>query len=157
GTAQNVIQFPKLIETTQYAGITWDVTKEATYTDVTRFTWNGVGTNPRLYNARPGDFVTIRGLVDGAEELSKLNGSYELIDVGYDYFVIRNDKFPYTTATVIQPEDNTLFFTSSDKNTLYDLEEYAILSETEEATTTITVPAIPPLARRFLSGSAHLQ
>ena len=156
GTVQNVMQFPFVRETSQETGTIWNVTKDSAYTDVTRFTWNGLGTNPLVYLVQPGDAVSIRGLIDGVTPISKLNGSYEVLDSGYDYFVFRNQSFGYASATITQTEDNTIFFTSSRKSILFDQPEYALTGETVYNTATITVPAIPPLARRFLSGSAHM-
>ena len=156
GKLQNVLQFPNLVEDNSNAATTWTLTKESTYTNILKIQWNGVGTNPDIYKAKQGDVVTIRGLVDGVEAFSLLNGSYDLIDVGYDYFVIKNDLFDVTSATLIQGYDNAFLFTKSDKITIFDAPEYALTSETSQQTITLTVPAIPPLTRRFLQGSAHL-
>lgn len=156
GTIQNVVQLPYKRETTQDIGTTWNITKETPYTDVTKFTWDGISTNPSAYLLQVGDIVTIRGLTDGVDALSKLNGSYEIIDSGYDYFVIRNQSFIDASAVLIQPAANSVFFTSYRPSILFDQDEYAYTTETEYNTATVTVPAIPPLARRFLSGSAHL-
>lgn len=156
GTAQNVMQFPNLRPTTEMTGTVWNVTKAQTYTDVTKFQWDGVSPSPSVYLTKPGDFVTIRGLVDGAAPLSKLNGSYVILDCGYDYFVVSNTAFQATSGTITQPANNTIVFTASSKITIFDQPEFALTSETQFNTATITVPAIPPLARRFLQGSAHL-
>jgi hypothetical protein len=156
GTLQNVLKFPEIAETSPVSGTVWNLTKTHTYTDLLRFEWNGAGTNPDVFRSSQGDVITIRGLVDGAQNFSDLNGSYEAVDVGYDYFIIRNDKFDHLTATLNQPDDDSIVFTKNKRITLYDNEEFALSSETETETITITVPAIPPLARRFLAGSAHL-
>lgn len=156
GTLQNLLQFPFARATLQEAGTVWNVTKESQYTDVTKFTWDGLNTNPQVYRIQSGDIVTIRGLVDGLLPYSKLNGSYEVLDSGYDYFVIRNQGFTYTSGSITQVAANDFFFTSSQRSTLYDQPEYALTGETSYNTATVTAPAIPPLARRFLAGSAHL-
>lgn len=156
GTLQNVLKFQTIVDTSNGIGTSWNITKDSIYTDITRITWNGAGTNPRLYLAKAGDVVTIRGLVDGGQPFSGLNGSYTLVDVGYDYFIIKNDVFDVVSSTYTQVDANSIVFTNSRKHILFDQAEYALTSETSANTITITVPAVPPLARRFLSGSAHL-
>lgn len=156
GKFQNILEFPKLIATEAATGTTWNITKTSQYTDLVTFTWDGLGTNPNVYLTQAGDILTIRGLVDGVDPWSLLNGSYELVDVGYDYFVIRNSAYNTLSSTLPQPDDNNLVFTSKDFVGLYDRDEFALTSETTDDTITLTVPAIPPLGRRFLSGSAHL-
>jgi len=83
-------------------------------------------------------------------------GSYEIIESGYDYVVVRNSIFPITSFMLNQPEDNTLFFTSQKRISIYNNKEYGLASEVEAGVATITVPAIPPLSKRFLTGSSHL-
>jgi hypothetical protein len=79
-----------------------------------------------------------------------------LADVGYDYFDIRNTSFQTLSSLLVLSADNNLAFTSQAKIGLYDRDEFAFTNETGSQTITMTVPAIPPLGRRFLSGSAHL-
>ena len=156
GKMQNVLKFPNLVATLAQTGTTWNIAKTFTYTDIVTFTWDGINPNPNVYLAKVGDIVTIRGLVDGATPLSLLNGSYPLVDVGYDYFVIRNIEYASLGDTLIQAADNNIIFTSQAFISLYDRDEYAFTSETKFNTITMTVPAIPPLGRRFLQGSEHL-
>jgi hypothetical protein len=150
GTLQNILKFPRLVDTQQQVGTTWLISKEQAYTDVMRFDWDGVGFNPRLYLIKKGDFVTIRN------PGTTLHGSFEIIDCGYDYFVVRNPLFVGTAYTLVQVAANDVVFTSRDKVTIYDNSEYGMTSETLVNVASVTVPAIPPLTRRFLSGSAHL-
>lgn len=156
GTLQNVLKFQDVINTENSAGTVWNITKDSITTDLTRFTWNGAGINPNVYLTKSGDVVTIRGLVDGSEDFSNLNGSYEIVNAGYDYFEIRNSIFDVISSSYTQLNDNEIIFTSNKKHILFDQPEYALTSETDVNTITVTVPAIPPLARRFLAGSAHL-
>lgn len=157
GTAQNILRFPKLVPIANTTGTGFVVTKPSQYSDLVTIQWDGInGINPNFYLTEPGDTLTIRGLVDGTYPLSKLDGSYKIIDAGYDYIVFRDLPFTPDAAFFLQPDDNTLVITSQINNTIYDQEEYAILSETENSTVSVVVPAIPPLARRFLKGSAHL-
>lgn len=156
GKLQNVLKFPKLIATLAATGTTWNIEKQAAYTDTLTFTWDGIGVNPNVYLSSAGDVLTIRGLTDGVDPFSLLNGSYTLVDVGYDYFIIRSSLFQSLNSTLIQPSDNSIVFTSKDRQGLYDRDEYAFTSEIDVNTITMTVPAIPPLGRRFLAGSTHL-
>lgn len=153
GTMQNVLKVEDNVPTTLTAGTNWNIEKVQSYSDVTRFTWDGTGTNPGLYQVKLDDVVTIRGL---SGNLSELNGSYTVLDVGYNYFVIRNESWPQSSALYVQDQDNSIHFTSQKKIRISDKSEYALSAETSINTATATVPAIPPLARRFLQGSAHL-
>lgn len=157
GTLQNILKFPNHIETLNTTGTTWNLTKDSVLNDELKFTWDGIGVNPQIYLSKKDDVVTIRGLVDGAQPFSLLNGSYTVVDSGYDYFVIRNDRFDYISASLIQNLSTNIVFTQNINVTIFDQNEYALSSETTDQTITITVPAVPPLARRFLAGSSHLQ
>lgn len=157
GKLQNILKFPKVIGTQNSSSTTWNLSKTSPYSDLLTFTWDGLGTNPNIFLSKKGDVITIRELVDGVEQFSLLNGSYEAVDVGYDYFVIRNTMFSAVSATLTQPADESIVFTKNQKITIYENSEYALISETKQNTVTISVPAVPPLARRFLQGSAHLQ
>lgn len=157
GRLQNILKFPNVIKTNNTSTTTWNITKTSTFTDEIVFTWDGIGINPRTYLANINDVVTIRGLVDGVEPFSELNGSYRLIEVGYDFFKIRNEVYEALSAALTQPDDNNIVFTSEDKISVFDKAEFAITSETTPSSITITVPAVPPLVRRFLSGSAHIR
>lgn len=156
GKLQNILKFPNLIETLADSSTTWNLSKASEFTDLLTFTWDGSGTNPNIFLASAGDIVSLRGFVDGAFQFSLLNGTYELIDVGYDYFVVKNVQFKDLLSTVTQPADNSIIFTKNQRITLFDSNEYALTSEAQAQTITLTVPAVPPLARRFLQGSAHV-
>ena len=157
GTLQNLLKFPLVIETKNQAGTALTLTKTSPYTDELRVTWDGVGYNPLFYKVKRNDIVTIRGLTDGAYPLSLLNGSYEIVDSGYDYFIIKNGAFSTLSASVSLPSDNSIVFTDGRRSTIYDRDEFALVSESDVNTLTVTVPAIPPLARRFLVGAMHLR
>jgi hypothetical protein len=208
GMAQNVLNFPTIVDTNKEAGTSWTATKPQSYSDIMTIKWSG-GNNPKLYQVQKGDCLTIRGITDyltahpgevtikGSEDTasdiianhvtgnefndmyiasdtgngwlwngsvfvdvgglsSLLNGSYNIIDSGYDYVKVVNTNFPIISHTFTQPSDSTFYFTSQVKITIYNNSEYGLASEIDFNTATITVPAIPPLARRFLSGSMHL-
>lgn len=157
GTLQNVLKLPNTIATENSTGTVWNLTKSSLLSDELKFTWDGTGTNPKTYLAKASDVVTIRGFVDGVANYSLLNGSYSVVDAGYDYFIVRNDRFDYLSQSVTQNLTTNIVFTENRNITIFDNDEYALSSETSDQTITVTVPAVPPLARRFLAGSAHLR
>ena len=151
GTLQNIIQMPKLVSTGIVPGTTFLLSKIATYNDLLTFRWDGIGTNPEIFNVSPQDIVTIRGFSSPDDTC---NGSFVVEEAGYDYFIIKNSALQHTSGLVSVANDS-IVFTSSSKNKLTDLDEFALVSETG-GEVIVTVPAVPPLIRRFLSGSAHL-
>lgn len=159
GSAQNIIKFQDIVPTTITDNTTWNITKygNATYSNIVRFTWNGVGTDPGVYALNFLDNVSIRGFVDGVYEFSKLNGSYPLIDVGADYFEIQNLYFQSTGVSLLQNLSNQIVFTSQEFRTLFDNEEYAVVSETSPGVLDVSIPAVPPIVRRPLRGASRLR
>lgn len=159
GSAQNVIKFERLVDSGGLAGTEWNITKfaNATYSGVVRFTWSGVGADPQTFNLNYGDLVTIRNLVDGTAEFSKLNGSYRVVDAGADYFEIASLSFQETGVSYTQVSDNEIIFSSKEYKTLFDNSEYAIVSETAVGVIDISIPAVPPIVRRQLQGAARLR
>jgi hypothetical protein len=161
GTLQNILKFPRVIDTDVRGGgvgvgTTWTVTKPQPYNDMVTLKWNGVNFNPKMYLVKAGDILTIRGLAAGPNRQERLNGSYEIVEAGYDYVVVRNELWDKTLESVVCMTADDFVFTSQIKTTIYDSPEYGAASETDFNTATVTVPAIPPLARRSLSGSEHL-
>jgi len=149
GTLQNVLQFPSIAPTTNTIGTTWIVSKESEFSDNIMFKWNGIGINPSVYEVDLYDFVTIRNVRED------IDGSFEVIDVGFDYFVVRNALLSTTSHSFTQ-SDQEVVFTKNQKNLLFHQSEYALSTEYANNSILVTVPAVPPLARRFLQGSAHL-
>jgi len=159
GSAQNVIKFQDIVATTIAPNTTWNVTKfaSAVYSNIVRFTWDGIGTNPGLYALNFNDNVSIRGLVDGAFQLSLLNGSFRLLNVGADYFEVENLYFPHSGISFVQVLQNQIVFTSQEYRTLFDNEEYAIVSETSPGVLDVSIPAVPPIVRRPIRGATRLR
>lgn len=94
---------------------------------------------------------------------SVLNGSYQIVDVGYDFFVIRNRQFltdPFDQNTVtgewqeLSPAD--FVFTEDLAHRITDNPQFALVNESQDDTLTITVPAVPPIVKRFLQGAWHI-
>lgn len=159
GSAQNIIKFEDVVPASGVAGTVWNITKagSAVYSNVVRFTWNGSGTNPSTYSLNIGDFVSIRNFVDGSEDFSRLNGSYEIVDAGSDYFEIKNIDFQATGVSYTQTDASQIVFTSQAFKTLFDNTEYAVVSETSPGVLDVSVPAVPPIVRRPLKGATRLR
>lgn len=155
GTAQNVLKFPFVVETENTTGTTWTVEKKdgVLWTDITKFTWDGVGTNPKIYLVKVGDYVTLRGL---SAPFDVFVGTYVVEEAGYDYFVIRNERFQLATATLIEPAESSLIFTSDKKSTIIQNKEYCIANEANEFEYSIFVSAVPSVVKRKLRGAAFV-
>jgi hypothetical protein len=155
GTAQNSLKFPSIAETLNGAGTVWNVAKKDSvlWTDITKFTWDGSGTNPRIYLVGQGDFVTFRGL---AAPFDVFNGTYIVEEVGYDYFTIRNERFQLASASLIEPSDNTIVFTLDKRSTIIQNKEYCISNEASESEYSLFVSAVPSVVKRKLKGGGFL-
>lgn len=156
GTLQNLLQFPRFVPTAQTAGTTLLLTRTTPESDLLTVTWNGTPPDPQFWRVHKDDVLTLRGLLDGADPWSVLNGTHVVVDSGFDYLVIRNDTFNSVTSTLILTDSKQLAVTQSEPLGLFDQEEQAIVSQIVDDEIDITVPAVPPLVRRSLKGSAHL-
>jgi len=105
-----------------------------------------------------GNFVTVEvDLIEG--NYSTLNGSFEVIDVGYDYFSIRNKylKLPVNNEGIlIQLSSRDVIFTKNIPSRVYQQPNFSYLTEMTDDQITVTVPAVPPIVKRFLEGSWHI-
>lgn len=159
GTAQNILKFPEVRDCAGDATTVWSVTKEQNKTYASRVMFTYVsGTQPTIWNLRVGDLLTVRGLQDTSEPWSVLNGSYKLLDVGRDYFVIQNLQFTPSTLPVVltQPNPLSFVFTSSRARSIYDNQEWALVTETRPNEIDISIPVVPPVIKRKLKGASHL-
>lgn len=89
---------------------------------------------------------------------STLNGSYEIIEMGYDYFKIRNRFLRLPIANygeVIQFSSRDIIFTENQAHRVYEQETFSYLTEMTQDEITVTVPAVPPIVKRFLEGAWH--
>lgn len=89
---------------------------------------------------------------------SALNGSYEIIEMGYDYFKIRNRYLSLPVANygeIIQFSSRDIIFTENQSHRVYEQETFSYLTEMTEDEITVTVPAVPPIVKRFLEGAWH--
>lgn len=161
GTAQNIVKFESTVDADLQAGTTWEILKDANYTDVTKLRWNGVGITPKVFNVEAGDFVTMRDFTD---DYVSFNGTFKVLEVGYDtigsvdygYFVISNIQYQNTIGTLIQPNANSIVFTSQNKKRLFDNFEYGLVSENTAGEVSVFVPAVPLIVRRRLKSGAFL-
>jgi len=105
-----------------------------------------------------GDIVTVEvALVEG--NYSVLNGSFDVIEVGYDYFSIRNRflKLPINNqGLVVQLSSRDVVFTKNIAQRVYQQPNFSYLTEMTDDQLTVTVPAVPPIVKRFLEGSWHI-
>lgn len=159
GSAQNVIRFQTFYDNVVSSPVEWTITKfaNASYSNTVRFTWSGVGVDPQLYSLDRGDFVTLRGLQDGSSPFSILNGTYELSDVGSDYFEFFNLAYSDTNVVFTQTDIYQIGFTKKDFRTLFQNSEYAIVSETSPGVIDVNIPTVPPIIRRPLIGALRLR
>lgn len=159
GSAQNVLKFQDFYENVGQSPVSWTVSKygNAVYSNTVRFTWDGVGVDPQLYSLDKGDFVTLRDLQDGAAPFSQLNGTFEILDVGADYFEFYNLPYPSSGETFVQTNVTEIGFTKQNFRTLFQNTEYAVVSETSPGIIDVNIPAVPPIVRRPLIGATRLR
>jgi len=104
-----------------------------------------------------GNLVTVLVyLIQG--NYSVLNGTYEIIDVGYDYFKIRNKYLRLPTGNigeVVQLSQRDIIFTENIPHRVYDQETFSYITEMTDDELSVTVPAVPPIVKRFLQGAWH--
>ena len=90
---------------------------------------------------------------------SSLNGSFEVIDSGYDYFVIKNKflQLPIDNqGLIVQLSSRDVIFTKNTQHRVYNQSAFSYLTEMTNDQITVTVPAVPPIVKRFLEGSWHI-
>jgi hypothetical protein len=147
--------------------------------------WDTALPDPELYRLSKGDFVSFRNLFDVATtgvqavpdtdewgyitgsttnralvagNYSVLNGTHEVIAVDQNSFTIRlAGFFPESNAgNVFLRSARDMHLQQNKARRLYEQPEYAVISETLANTVTVTVPAVPPIVKRFLEGAWHL-
>lgn len=105
-----------------------------------------------------GNIVTILvNLIQG--NYSVLNGTHEIIEVGYNYFKIRNKylKLPISNqGEVLQLSSRDVIFTENIPHRVYDQDLFSYSLEATDDELAITVPAVPPIVKRFLQGAWHI-
>lgn len=105
-----------------------------------------------------GNLVTVAvNLVQG--NYSVLNGTYEIIEMGYDYFKIRNKylRLPLSNqGELLQLSSRDVIFTENVPHRVYEQSSFTYLTEMTDDELTITVPAVPPIVKRFLEGAWHI-
>jgi hypothetical protein len=105
-----------------------------------------------------GNLVTVAvNLVQG--NYSVLNGTYEIIEMGYDYFKVRNKylRLPINNqGELLQLSPRDVIFTENVPHRVYEQSAFSYLSEMTDDELTITVPAVPPIVKRFLEGAWHI-
>jgi hypothetical protein len=104
-----------------------------------------------------GNLVTILiYLIEG--NYSVLNGTHEIIEVGYNYFKIRNKylRLPNSNnGEIVQLSTRDVIFTENTPHRVYDQETFSYITEMTDDELNVTVPAVPPIVKRFLQGAWH--
>lgn len=120
GKAQNVLLFPTKLNTTQVTSTQWTITTIAPET--VRFSFTG-GTNPSLYLLNIGDYVNVFGTL-----FNPFNrGSFEVTNVGLDFFEIKNAQG--LNEVVVQSSSNDILFFSSTYSKLTDSKNIAFAAQ----------------------------
>lgn len=105
-----------------------------------------------------GNLVTVSvNLIQG--NYSVLNGTYEIIEMGYDYFKIRNKYLRLPLANqgeLLQLSTRDVIFTENVPHRVYEQSAFSYLSEMTDDELAVTVPAVPPIVKRFLQGAWHI-
>ncbi len=159
GAVQNKLKFQGYKDSCNLAGTEWNIShfSDAIYSKTIRFTWVG-GPNPNLATVNVGDFISIYNLQDTSTVLfSKLNGTFEIVDCGYDYFEINSFEFPYTNILWTQESSNNFAITSQDFKTIFTNDQYAYITEATAGTVDISIPVIPPIIRKNQEGVSRFR
>jgi hypothetical protein len=145
GRSNAVIQFNGFIDSAGAGDNTeWTVTKIG---DKTAFQYTG-GVSPGLDNVRVGDIVIIN--------LTGNVGSFEIktIDISDNKFTFVN---LFGTAGVqTQTDSNQVKFIRPNKYTAYTNPRRAMVWETSPGEITVEMPTSPPVVKRSLKGSFHV-
>lgn len=147
GKAQNILNFPTKLNTTQDATTQWQVTRSAT--DKTRFTYNG-GTNPTLNLVRVNDYVNIFGNTFNINN----RGTFTITDVTDTYFEIVNIKG--VSQSVTQSSISDILFFRPTIFTINSKQRISIVSSTDYNQVEITLPATTQIVERKEGTGAYL-
>lgn len=185
GTAASIFKFPYYHEPLHGVGTKLRLTKPAPHSDEITIQYDAAGSDPGFYRLAVGDFISFRNLFDVSSNgtysvpdtdewgydagtttsralrkgnYSILNGYHEVVAIGYDFCVIRKAGFfPDTTnGTIFLRSVRDMHFQQNRARRLYDQDEYAVFAETAPNTVTVSVPAVPPIVKRYLQGSWHI-
>jgi hypothetical protein len=155
GKAQEILQFPTLVATTQAVGTTWTLTNPQEST--IRFTWTA-GVDPTLSLVREGDTANIFGSVfatanQGAFTVTAAVGG----SVGNAYFEIENQFAVLPVAPIVQTAANDLTFNRPTKFSVLSDTRYATVFEVAPGVLNVFLPATTQVVDRRLIGAAHLR
>lgn len=146
GRANIVIQFPNILDAGSGTTTVWNASKiddDMTFTYVS-------GTDPNLYRVQAGDIVII--------DIPGNNGSFELTNVD-----LTNNAFSFVnlmgTAETFNHGTTPGYFVRflrKQKSVVFTRENRAVVWEISPGEVVVEIPATPPIVRRELKGSAHL-
>jgi len=152
GSAQNILRFPEIRQTTGVIGTQWTVTVQPS--GAVRFTWSG-GASPSVGKVLVGDYVNILGA--GFDEDNKGTFTITAVESGLineSYFEIEN---PFGVAEVVaQGTTSDVLFYNPKRSTINDKVSFATLFQTEARLLEIFIPATTKVVRRNRIGAAHI-
>lgn len=147
GRADIALQFNGFISSSGSGPDTeWTITKVG---DTMRYTYVS-GAGPNLFQIMPGDRVII--------DMTGNSGSFTVtnVNVAANYFEFQNlFGTPGTFNHALNPESYVRFI-RPEKIVVYNRDNRSVVWETEPGKILIEMPSTPPVVRRVLKGSAHL-
>ncbi len=153
GKAQNILQFPTILTTTQDVGTQWQVDVPATLptliADRSRYTWIG-GTDPSLQLVRIGDYANIYGDPFSADN----RGALSVVGISDTYFEVVNTTAAAQTATQLTVND-ILFFRPS-AYTINNKSRFSTATEGSLDAVDVTLSATTQAVNRSKGTGAYL-
>lgn len=152
GQAQNILQFPTLLPTTQNIGTQFTLSISG---GNIRFTWTS-GADPGLGSVEVDDYVNIFG--SGFSATNRGTFTIKAIQNGTvtnAYFEIENPNFVAQAPVTLGTVSDVMFF-SPTRLTLSDLARKASIYEVNPYEIVALMPVTTKIVKRKLNGSAHL-
>lgn len=152
GRAQNKLQFPTIIATTQDNTTQFQIEIPPTAgisTDRARFTWTG-GTNPSLQFVNVNDYVNIYGTVFNVNN----RGPYKIVVSTPTFFEIENSNA--VAEVVILNNVSDIEFYTPTKYTVQSNKKFADAIQTTDNELDVLLPAVTRIIERDSTSAAYL-
>lgn len=156
GRAQDVLNFPTTVLTTQTIGTQWKIETPipaptpSLIANRVRYTFIG-GTNPTLQLVHIGDYVNIYGSVFNIAN----RGHFSIVDVNTSYFEIEN-LAGVNQATVTQLAANDLIFYRPDKFTINSKDRFSLAAQGDPNIADVILAATTQAVSREINSGAYL-
>lgn len=156
GKAQNILNFPSIIATTQAIGTQWKVETPIPIPSPTlianrmRFTFIG-GTNPTLQLVRIGDYANIYGDPFNAAN----RGAFTIVDVNTTYFEIESLN-GVNQSSVTQLTTTDITFYRPDKFTVNSKSRFSLAAQGDPNTTDVILAATTQAISRKINSAAYI-